>query len=70
MMDSTRIAHQLRQAQRSLYQNKVGDALKIAEDMLAQSPDHAEALYIKAVSLRYLKKPDAASGVLDTPDIV
>ena len=66
MMDSTRVAHQLREAQRSLYQNKVGDALKIAEDVLAQSPDHAEALYIKAVSLRYLKKPDAASGVLDT----
>ena len=66
MMDSTRTAHQLREAQRSLYQNKVGDALKIAEDVLAQSPDHAEALYIKAVSLRYLKKPDAASGVLDT----
>ena len=66
MMDSTRIAHQLREAQRSLYQNKVGDALKIAKDVLAQSPDHAEALYIKAVSLRYLKKPDAASGVLDT----
>ena len=66
MMDDTQIAHLLKDAQRSLYQNKIGDALTIAENVLVQSPSHSEALYIKAVSLRYLQRLDAASEVLDT----
>ena len=65
-MDDTQIAQQLKDAQRSLYQNKVSEALVIAEDVLMQSPSHSEALYIKAVSLRYLSKLDTASEVLDT----
>ena len=65
-MDDMQIAHQLGNARRSLYKNKTRDALVIAEDVLIQCPNHIEALYIKAVSLRYQEKMDAAFEVLDT----
>ncbi len=64
-MDDTQIALQLKDAQHNLYKNKIIEALKIADTLLDEHPKHPEALYIKAVSLRYLNKLDKASGVLD-----
>jgi tetratricopeptide (TPR) repeat protein len=54
----------IRDAQRQLYAGKTEDALASAERILKAQPNAGEALYVKAVCLRYLKDFDQAFIVL------
>ena len=59
-------AEQLALAQRELTEGRYQAALAHAKAMLAATPEHLDALYIKAVSERYLGDFDAAEKSLAT----
>lgn len=55
----------LKQVQSAMQAGAFDRALQDLEPLLAAAPDHADALYMKAASLRYLKRFDAALDTLD-----
>ena len=54
----------LQSAQRQMYEGAFEAALTSLAPVLADDPDHADALYMKAASLRYLKRLDEALETL------
>ena len=54
----------LQTAQRQMYDGAFEDALATLTPLLEAEPDQADALYMKAASLRYLKRLDAALETL------
>jgi tetratricopeptide (TPR) repeat protein len=54
----------LQSAQRQMYDGAFEAALETLSPVLAEDPDHADALYMKAASLRYLKRLDEALETL------
>ncbi|MEO1039534.1 MAG: sulfotransferase [Pseudomonadota bacterium] len=55
----------LKQAQRLMYDGAFQDAVARLEPVLAAEPDHVDALYMTAVSQRYLGRHDAALETLE-----
>lgn len=63
----------LNSAQKQMYENRFEAALDTLRPVLEAAPDHTDALYMQAVSCRYLKRFDEARAALDrikrtTPD--
>lgn len=54
----------LKTAQRQMYEGGFEAALATLEPLLDAEPENSDALYMKAASLRYLKRLDEALGVL------
>jgi tetratricopeptide (TPR) repeat protein len=63
--DDTASSQSLKAAQAAMQSGDFSVALNSLDDLLRAEPDHADALYMKAVSLRYLKRQDEARLVLD-----
>ena len=65
-MDRTEDTHanQVKQAQKLLQSGDFAGGLAMADGLLADRPDDAEALYVAAVAARYLKATDTARGYL------
>ncbi|MGF1544188.1 MAG: sulfotransferase [Parvularculaceae bacterium] len=55
----------LKRAQKLMLASDFDAALAVSDDVLATAPEHAEALYTRAVCLRYLKRHDEAGDALD-----
>ena len=55
----------LSEAQKQMYDSRFDAALETIQPVLEASPDHVDALYMRAVCARYLKRHDAARAALD-----
>ncbi len=65
MNSLTDITTALQSVQAAMQASGFDQALALLEPVLAAEPDHADALYMKAASLRYLKRYDDALAVMD-----
>ncbi len=61
---SAAVSERLKAIQTHMYKGAFESALEAAETLLAEAPDLVDALYMKAVCLRYLARPDAARETL------
>lgn len=64
MADTDDMAAVLKDVQADMYASRFEDALARLDAALAEAPDHVDALYMRAVCLRYLERFDAASAAL------
>jgi len=69
-MDSKRIAAILREVQSNIYQGHFEVALASLASILDTAPEHIEALYMKAVCLRYKGSPAESYDVLHQIKVV
>jgi tetratricopeptide (TPR) repeat protein len=56
---------ELKEIQAAIAKQNFAGALEALEELLAESPEHGDALYFKAVCLRYLREYQQARRVLD-----
>lgn len=65
MTEHADISAALKSAQTAMQAGRFDRALEGLEPVLSAAPDHADALYMKAACLRYLKRYDGALNVLE-----
>ncbi|MEM0986527.1 MAG: sulfotransferase [Pseudomonadota bacterium] len=65
MAEATPATDRLRAVTAEMKSGRFAGALSMLDALLADAPDHAEALYMAAVCSRYLKQWDAAENHLD-----
>ena len=64
-LESGHIAESLKTAQRHIMDARFTDAIEILQNLLTHTPDNIDALYMQAICLRYLNKPQDAFTALD-----
>lgn len=65
MAETTDLSSLLKKVQGEMYAGRFEAALTKLDSALVEVPDHADALYMRAVCLRYLKRHDGAQATLD-----
>ena len=63
-IDDTNISLDLSDATQAVKENRFQDAILLLERILKDQPDNIDALYLSAVSSRYLKKFDESKSYI------